>query len=581
MRTLKLKCLFLFTICLFLSFSSTSFSQLTYIEVVPSGGSEDAENIQSALDAVDAGGTVHLIAGIFDFQRQWVEIDKPCTLEGETDANGNLLTTILNGGSAVELMEAIAIFSGGVTVKNLNFDGLELFGVFVYYEANGDVVIIQNNHFGNLPKTDWSFPIGCSVNQCPVEILDNTIGTSYLGLFLGRPSGEIKVIGNNITDCMVGVMLLANNCPVTIHDNDIHTHLEGIWGRSPYSNNPTVNIKNNKIFIYSGWGVYLYNSFNFRVEENIFRSVGSSVEAGVIFTSGCRNNIIVNNDFSELTTWDTQILLLGENNLVEGNIFGPSKGEGPNLSYRPTAVVLMSIGSDPTFNCTLMNNDYRGCQLPGWSYDEIGNLMGGCVLILNNGNGVYNNLVNETGRFPEGTGGPKKQVVEIPDPNVYNNRVIGHRANEIAYLEDEYPGIGQRIKESREDMMLISHIFEGLGDTVKFMGKGSPNKLIHNNKMDDLEDFLKLIPKSYVLFQNYPNPFNPSTNIKFSLPKTGVVKLSIYDTLGKEVAVLVNAMVETGFSEVSFNALNLPSGIYFYRLQAGDFIQTKKMVLLK
>jgi len=88
-------------------------------------------------------------------------------------------------------------------------------------------------------------------------------------------------------------------------------------------------------------------------------------------------------------------------------------------------------------------------------------------------------------------------------------------------------------------------------------------------------------PNKFSLEQNYPNPFNPSTNIKFSVPITGVVKLSIYNTLGKEVAVLVNAMVETGFNEVSFNALNLPSGVYFYRLQAGEFIQTKKMVLMK
>jgi len=99
--------------------------------------------------------------------------------------------------------------------------------------------------------------------------------------------------------------------------------------------------------------------------------------------------------------------------------------------------------------------------------------------------------------------------------------------------------------------------------------------------VSNMEQNNEIIILDFSLHQNYPNPFNPSTNIKFSVPKTGVVKLSIYDTLGKEVAVLVNSMVETGSNEVSFNALNLPSGVYFYRLQAGDFIQTKKMVLLK
>jgi len=81
--------------------------------------------------------------------------------------------------------------------------------------------------------------------------------------------------------------------------------------------------------------------------------------------------------------------------------------------------------------------------------------------------------------------------------------------------------------------------------------------------------------------QNYPNPFNPSTLIKYSVPENGFVKLSVYNLIGEEVSLLVNEEVDAGFYEVTFNAVNLPSGIYFYRLQAGNIIQLKKMVLLK
>jgi len=88
-------------------------------------------------------------------------------------------------------------------------------------------------------------------------------------------------------------------------------------------------------------------------------------------------------------------------------------------------------------------------------------------------------------------------------------------------------------------------------------------------------------PLTFNLEQNYPNPFNPSTNIKYNIPESGIVKLAIYNTLGEEVAVLVNGMVEAGFYEVTFNAVNLPSGIYFYKLQAGNTVQLKKMVLMK
>jgi hypothetical protein len=88
-------------------------------------------------------------------------------------------------------------------------------------------------------------------------------------------------------------------------------------------------------------------------------------------------------------------------------------------------------------------------------------------------------------------------------------------------------------------------------------------------------------PLTFALGQNYPNPFNPSTLIKYSVPESGFVKLSVYNLIGEEVSVLVNKVVDAGFYEAAFNAANLPSGIYFYRLQAGDYVETKKMVLMK
>jgi len=88
-------------------------------------------------------------------------------------------------------------------------------------------------------------------------------------------------------------------------------------------------------------------------------------------------------------------------------------------------------------------------------------------------------------------------------------------------------------------------------------------------------------PLTFALEQNYPNPFNPSTNIKYSVPESGFVNLSVYNLVGEEVSVLVNETVDAGFYEATFNAANLPSGIYFYRLQTGNTVQTKKMVLMK
>ena len=88
-------------------------------------------------------------------------------------------------------------------------------------------------------------------------------------------------------------------------------------------------------------------------------------------------------------------------------------------------------------------------------------------------------------------------------------------------------------------------------------------------------------PTQFLLSQNYPNPFNPSTKIKYSVPQLSQVQIKVFDVLGNEIETLVNEEKPTGTYELTWNAANLPSGVYFYQLKAGDFISTKKMILLK
>jgi photosystem II stability/assembly factor-like uncharacterized protein len=89
------------------------------------------------------------------------------------------------------------------------------------------------------------------------------------------------------------------------------------------------------------------------------------------------------------------------------------------------------------------------------------------------------------------------------------------------------------------------------------------------------------IPAHFRLDQNFPNPFNPSTTINYSIPKAGLVTLKVYDVLGKEVATLVNGVKSAGSYHVQFFANRLASGIYFYRLIAGNSVMTKKLILMK
>jgi len=94
-------------------------------------------------------------------------------------------------------------------------------------------------------------------------------------------------------------------------------------------------------------------------------------------------------------------------------------------------------------------------------------------------------------------------------------------------------------------------------------------------------DDIKQAPLSYNLSQNYPNPFNPSTTIKYSVPKASFVHLTVYNVIGQQVAELVNHEQSPGKYSVTFDGANVTSGIYFYRIEAGSFVQTNKMILLK
>lgn len=88
-------------------------------------------------------------------------------------------------------------------------------------------------------------------------------------------------------------------------------------------------------------------------------------------------------------------------------------------------------------------------------------------------------------------------------------------------------------------------------------------------------------PIVFSLSQNFPNPFNPVTNIKYEIPKLGLAKLTIYDLLGREIVTLVNEQLQPGSYSVNWDASNFPSGVYFYRIEADDFVESRKMVLLK
>jgi hypothetical protein len=108
----------------------------------------------------------------------------------------------------------------------------------------------------------------------------------------------------------------------------------------------------------------------------------------------------------------------------------------------------------------------------------------------------------------------------------------------------------------------------------------STTQVITAGAVVGVEDFSG-VPTDFSLMQNYPNPFNPTTSIRFALPKESAVRLTVFNILGQEVASLVQGTMAAGFHKVDFDASKLNSGMYIYRIEAGNFVSVKKMVLMK
>jgi hypothetical protein len=129
-------------------------------------------------------------------------------------------------------------------------------------------------------------------------------------------------------------------------------------------------------------------------------------------------------------------------------------------------------------------------------------------------------------------------------------------------------------------------ITDSLGITY-FGGEGGAQYLsgaiINNIQYGNINDVKKPIeiPSNFYLYQNYPNPFNPTTTIQYSVPRSSLVSLNVYDLLGQKVGSLVNEQKVPGVYTVNFDGSNLSSGIYFYRLHAGSYTQVKKLILMK
>ena len=167
-------------------------------------------------------------------------------------------------------------------------------------------------------------------------------------------------------------------------------------------------------------------------------------------------------------------------------------------------------------------------------------------------------------------------ITSLP-PGLVTSQFFGYSYGYIPSSTIE-PGKGYWVKVNQAGKLILSSTLVSATNTIKIV---QTNEFPPSAPSDEITTSTGVIPKEYSLGQNYPNPFNPATVIGYQLSGNSFVSLKVYNILGEEVATLVNGIQDAGFKSISWDASTIPSGVYYYRLQAKDFSEIKKMVLAR
>jgi hypothetical protein len=220
-----------------------------------------------------------------------------------------------------------------------------------------------------------------------------------------------------------------------------------------------------------------------------------------------------------------------------------------------------------------------------WDSTSLGNPYTDVVLSLAvKGNKVFAGTDNG-GIFVSSNNGANWTQTGLNSASINSIKISGNNifAGELFYQKGVYLSTNNGVNWIHKDQGMGSERVWSLTTNSQYIFSGTDNSVWRRSLAEivGVRNISTEVPSAYSLRQNYPNPFNPSTNIRYSVPKNGMVKLAVFDALGREVHTLVNESLQPGTYETSFNGSVLNSGIYFYKLTSGDFTETKRMTLIK
>ena len=487
--------------------------------------------------------------------------------------NGNNSNNGLTPATAFETLQYAAdMISAGDSVLVLegNYVGFDLRtdgnqnSPIVFKAIENSVVIDQRNSVTpdgiNIENTSWIVIDGFEVKDQPragirAAVSDFiTIRNNYChnnqrwGIFTG------------FTDDLT---VENNTCSYSVEEHGIYV--------SNSSDRPI--IKDNHSFNNNGCGIHMNGDIsmggdgiisNAVVEGNILHDNGygggSAINMDGVQNSEIFNNLVYNNHATGIAMYQIDGGDASKNNKVYNNtIIQPADGRWCIIS------VDGSTGNTIYNNILINHHSFRGSiAIDAASADGFISDYNILVNRLSNDDGNSNMTLSQW----QSLGYDLHSIIADPEEQIF----VDHTNGDFHLLQN-----AQAVDAGTN--LVLPTVFEDLDNTPRPQGSGFDIGCYEFTNATTVEE--ENIPESFQLFQNYPNPFNPTTTLSFVIGYSSFVSLKVYDVLGNEIATLVDEEKTAGKYEVSFNSTELPSGVYIYQLNSGNYIQTRKMVILK